>query len=85
MPTSATYSLCGVLPDDLLNLLCPEGFALVRIPAGTDYDEFSARCREFEDAKARAHHPESEAGRDIGPTENAVLSGKVVQLRGRIA
>jgi hypothetical protein len=81
MPTGAAYSLCGVLPDDLLNLLCPDGFAVVRVPAGTDYDDFAARCREFIETKDRAHHPESEAGREIGPNEQQSLSDKVVRLK----
>jgi hypothetical protein len=85
MPVGAVYSLCGAIPDDLLNLLCPEGFAVVRVPSGIDYDEFSAGCREFIEAKDRAHHPESEAGRDIGPNEANDLGVKVIQLRGRVA
>jgi hypothetical protein len=85
MPCSAVYSLCGVIPDDLLNLLCPEGFAVVRVPAGIDYDDMAQGCRAFLDTKDKAHHPESEAGREIGPSEQSHLSSKVVQLRGRIA
>lgn len=81
MPSGAIYSLCGAIPDDLLNLLLPDGFAIVRVPAGVDYDDVSAGCRDFLNAKELAHHPESEAGRDIGPTESAELSGKVVRLR----
>lgn len=85
MPCSAAFSLCGVIPDDLLNLLCPEGFAVVRVPSGMDYDELSALCHDFTEAKNRAHHPDSEKGRDIGPTEDAELSCKVIRLRGRVA
>lgn len=85
LPTSAVYNLCGVIPDDLLNLLCPEGFAVVRVPNGVDYDEIAARARDLCDVKDRAHHPESEAGRELGPNERAALDSKVVQLRGKIA
>jgi hypothetical protein len=81
MPCSAVYSLCGVLPDDLLNLLCPEGYAVVRVPAGIDFDEISGACRSFIDCKEQAHHPESEAGRDIGPNEHQELAVNVVRLR----
>ena len=81
LPASAIKRLCGVLPDDLLNLLFPDGFAIVRIPEGVDYDEVSAICRDFIDTKEKAHHPESEAGRDIGPNENATLGAKVTVLR----
>jgi hypothetical protein len=85
MPAGALRRLCGAIPADLLNLLLPDGWALVRIPSGVDYDEISEVCRDFVTAKDRAHHPESEAGRDIGPTEASDLGVKVVQLRGRVA
>lgn len=81
MPSGAVYSLCGAIPDDLLNLMLPDGYAVVRVPAGIDYDEFSSACRAFIDAKDKAHHPESEAGRDIGPNEEAELAANVVRLR----
>jgi hypothetical protein len=45
LPVSALRRLCGALPNDLLNLLVPDGFAIVEVPAGIDYDDFSARCR----------------------------------------
>jgi hypothetical protein len=78
-------ALCGAIPDDLLNLMAPEGWAVVRVPTGIDYDDISEACRDFISSKDKAHHPESEAGRDIGPNEHAELAGKVVQLRGRAA
>jgi hypothetical protein len=81
MPAGAIYSLCGAIPDDLLNLLLPDGWAVVRVPSNVDYDEVSSVCRDFISEKDRAHHPESEAGRDIGPTEQATLGAKVVRLR----
>lgn len=81
LPAGAIYSLHGAIPDDLLNLLSPDGWAIVRVPAGLDYDEISSGCREFIDAKERAHHPESEAGRDLGPNEQDDLGDKVVRLR----
>jgi hypothetical protein len=81
LPAGALYSLCGSIPDDLLNLLFPDGWALVRVPSGVDYDEVSSACRDFIAEKDRAHHPDSEAGRDIGPTENAKLASNVLRLR----
>lgn len=81
LPASALYCLFNAIPGDLLNLLLPEGWAVVRVPAGIDYDDISAKCRDFIDTKERAHHPESEAGRDIGPTEGETLASKVVRLR----
>lgn len=73
--------LTKALPGDVLALLVPDGFHMVPDPSGMDYDEFSAGCRDFIDAKERAHHPESECGRDIGPNECAELRSKVVRLR----
>jgi hypothetical protein len=81
LPSSAVFSLCGILPDDLLNLLCPAGYAVVPVPRDTDYDDINQHCMEFVAEKARAHHPESEAGIAIGPNEQAQLAGKVVRLR----
>lgn len=81
IPGSALYGLCGAIPDDLMNLLMPDGWALVRVPSGVDYDDVSSACRDFLDAKEKAHHPESEAGRDIGPGEATDLDGRVVRLR----
>jgi hypothetical protein len=85
----ATMSVAGLhrllrteaLPVDLLSMLLPEGLAIIRVPQGIDYDDISTACRDYIDAKERAHHPESEAGRDIGPRENAELAGKVMRLR----
>jgi len=84
-----TLSLWGVkkllrvkeLAPFLSRLFAPEEYALIGVMAGIDYDEVSAACRDFIDAKEKAHHPDSECGRDIGPTENKVLSSKVVRLR----
>jgi hypothetical protein len=81
LPMGALYGLCGAIPDDLLNLLLPDGWAIVRVPAGVDFDEVSSACRDFISTKDQAHHPESEAGRDIGPGEQSVLNEKVVRLR----
>lgn len=81
MSVAALYSLIGAIPADLLSLLLPAGHVIVQVPENVDYDDVSARCRDFIETKDRAHHPESEAGREIGPREQADLSGKVVRLR----
>lgn len=82
---AALPGLAKALPGDLLSLLVPDGFHIVPDPDGVDYDEFSARCRAFIDSKERAHHPNSEAGRDIGPGEQAELDSNVVQLKAAAA
>ena len=81
LPSSAAFALCGVLPDDLLNLLCPEGYAVVRVPNDADYDSINQHCMDFLSAKSAAHHPESEAGVALGPNEKAGLNGHTAKLR----
>lgn len=84
MPVTALVKLVGVIPDSLLSqLLDPAARCIVRIPAGVDYDEVSKVCREFLDEKERAHHPQSEQGREIGPVESRELGATVVELKAR--
>lgn len=84
LPLSAFRQLHGAIPECLLNLLIPEGWADVRVPVGVDFDEVDELCRDFSARKAAAHHPESEAGRDLGPSETNDLASNVVLL-GRVA
>jgi hypothetical protein len=87
MSVATLYRLIATkaLPTELLSMLLPDGFAIVPAPEGVDYDEISSVCRDFISEKDRFHHPESEAGRDLGPTEQARLATNIVTLRGRIA
>lgn len=80
LPLSAFIALMGVVPDELLSLLLPEGRAIVQVPAEIDHDEIEAAFLDYAAAKAAAHHPESECGREIGPGEDARLRAKVVHL-----
>lgn len=80
-PALFCLAASGALPLDLLSLVMPDGFQIVRLPEEIDHDEFESVARDYLAAKARAHHPESEAGREIGPNEKAALDGKVVALR----
>lgn len=82
LPVSALYALAAsrAIPDDLLTLLMPAGVLLVRAPEGIDHDEVEKAARDFLAAKGEAHHPDSEAGREIGPKEHARLTGKAVEL-----
>lgn len=81
MPVSALYCLFGALDTDLLNLLAPEGFAIVQVPAGIDHDEVAEAMVDYLAEKQRCHHPESECGPAIGPREETRLSGKVIAFR----
>lgn len=58
----------------LSRLFEPEEFALIGVVAGIDLDELAAHCRTFLDEKDKAHHPDSEAGRDLGPNETKSLN-----------
>jgi hypothetical protein len=73
------------LPLDLVSLILPDGFQIVRAPEGIDHDRVCELATEYAAAKNRAHHPDSEAGRDIGPGENGALTGMVMQIVGGIA
>ena len=81
MSGAAIYALCGALPADLLSMLLPDGFQVVRVEEGIDHDKIAELANDYCATKHAAHHPESEAGRDIGPNENGTLTAKVVALR----
>lgn len=89
----ATLNLAGLymllegdaLPLDLLSMLLPDGFQIVRAPEEIDHDALCHLANEYVAMKHAAHHPDSEAGREIGPNEEAALSGKVVQFVGLAA
>lgn len=87
IPGGAIHDLCGVFPVDLLSLLLPEGFCVVRVPEAIDHDELAASLTDYFAAKQAAHHPESECGPAIGPGERAVLDSRIVHLplAGKVA
>lgn len=82
MSVAAMFKLLdtNALPVDLLSLLLPVGFQIVRAPETLDHDEFEGMCRDYLATKGKAHHPESPAGREISDCERDKLNGKVVQL-----
>lgn len=83
LPTSALYALAAseAIPLDLLSLLLPGGFLIVRAPEAVDHDQFEEACRDYLAAKGAAHRPDSPAGREISDCEDSNL----VQLRARVA
>lgn len=87
MPVSALRKLAGVIPDELLSLLLPEGRCIIRAPEGIDHDEVERIVLDYAATKAAAHHPDSPAGRDLSDCEIVKLNAKVVQLplMGRVA
>lgn len=82
IPGGAIFALCAgrALPIDLLSLLLPDGFQIVEVPEAIDHDELSAMCADLIATKNAAHHPDSEAGREIGPGEAAKLDEKAATL-----
>lgn len=81
MPLSALDALIGVLPDDLLTLLMPEGRAIVRIPDGIDLDELDAACRAVVATKARAHRSDSPGGPAVVESERVAILQAAAPLR----
>lgn len=82
MPLSALRRLVGVIPDELLSFLLPGDRVIVRAPDEINHDEIAPILREYLRCKDEAHHPESEAGRDIGPSEDKSLRVKLVAVAG---
>ena len=81
MSIAGLFGLVGVIPDDLLSMLLPDGRQIVCVPENLDHDEIETACRDFLAAKGQAHHPDSPAGREIAPCEKDVLDRKVVALK----
>jgi hypothetical protein len=81
MSIAGLFKLVGVIPDELLSLLLPDGRQIVQAPEEIDHDELCERMQDWLLAKAHAHHPESEAGREIGPNEDNLLRGKFARVR----
>ena len=81
MPVCALYSLVGAVPADLLSLLLPPGHAILRVPEELDHDECTHRVQEYLTEKAKAHRPDSPAGREISECEDSVLRLKFAAVK----
>lgn len=81
MSIAGLFSLVGVIPDDLLSMLLPEGRQIVRLPDDLDHDQISDLAAEYLAEKAAAHKADSPAGPAIAPCEKEALDRKVVALR----
>ena len=85
IPGSAIYALTGNLAPDILSLLLPSGHVIVKAPEEINHDEIAEAMHDFLTTKERAHHPESEAGREIGPGEHQSLREKFTVIQGKAA
>lgn len=87
IPGGAIYALAAgeAIPLDLLSLLLPVGFHIVRAPDVVDHDDIEAACRDYLSAKGAAHRADSPAGTALAPSETATLDQKVVHLRAAAA
>ena len=85
MSITSLFSLVGVIPDDLLSLLLPEGRRIVRAPEELNHDDIADAMRDYLAAKDHAHHPDSPAGRDIAECEDQSLRAKFTVVQGRAA
>lgn len=75
------YSLCGVLPGDLLSLPLPDGFQVVRAPEDVDHDQLADAMADYLAAKQHAHHPDSPDGREIAECEDAELCTRLAVVK----
>lgn len=81
MSIAALFKLIGIVPDELLSLLLPDGRQIVCAPEDIDHDALCDLATDYVHAKSAAHREDSEAGVRIGPNEGKMLVGKAVQLR----
>lgn len=83
LPTSALYALAAsdAIPLDLLSLLLPGGFLIVRAPEAIDHDDIEAACRDYLAAKGAAHRADSPGGTALAECEIVTLNGKAARLK----
>lgn len=78
MSIAGLFALVGVVPDDLLSMLLPEGRQIVQAPDDLDHDKLADLAADYLSTKAAAHKADSPAGEQIASCERAALDSKVV-------
>lgn len=81
MPVTAVDALIDVIPDELLSYLFSGDRSIVRIPDEVDHHEIGSAMADYLRAKSAAHHPQSENGEAIGPSECADLRAKLATVK----
>lgn len=85
MSIAALFKLVGVMPDELLSLLLPDGRHIVQAPEEIDHDKLCELATDYVATKAAAHRVDSPEGVKIAPCEDQTLKGKVIRLRSAAA
>ena len=87
MSMPSMLKIMTVVGNELVSMLLDDGDAIVNVPDGLDHDGLADSFRDYLREKDHAHHPDSPAGREIAPCEDARLSGLVVNIpiNGRVA
>ncbi len=80
---AALFAMCAgnAIPADLLSLLLPDGFQIVRAPEGIDYDSLCEAAEDFVLTKSRAHRADSPAGPELSECERLALASKATVLK----
>jgi len=83
IPQGAVFVLkqSKALPLDILNLLQPDGLALVHVPDEIDLHTIGLIVAEIIALKNAAHHPDSPSGVEISECEAEGIARKVAELR----
>lgn len=78
----AMLSLMSFLgPEFTSEWLAPVGQVAFHKPDGLDYDDIEDEARSFLEAKGKAHHVDSPAGRELSPCEREELRNRAIRLR----
>ena len=81
MSIASLFCLVGVIPDELLSLLLPDGRQIVRAPEELDHDALCELAEDYVREKTASHRADSECKEQIGPQERARLTAKAVRLK----
>ena len=85
MSIASLFRLVGVVPNELLSLLLPDGRQIVTLPEECNHDEISEWAEAFTARKLAAHRADSECQELIGPGEKSELDAIVVAFPGKAA
>lgn len=81
MTVAVLHKLCGVLPSELLSLLLPDGFAIVRTCEDADLEAMAEKCTKFLASYTSARGERSEAGSALGPVERDHLIEMMADIK----